>query len=177
MNLLSWSILVLGAALLGAVAARSFAGWWAGRRLQRRMARARALEAGAADLLAAAGYRVIDQQAVGALPLLVDEEPIEATVRADYLVQRGARRFVVEVKSGSEAPNPAARATRRQLLEYAVAWRAHGLLLLDAESGRLMEVRFPGLAGSPGARWGPVFGFAAGTLVGAGLAAWWVRSG
>ena len=35
------------------------------------------------------------------------------------LVERRGRRFVAEVKTGERAPDPLARPTRRQLLEYA----------------------------------------------------------
>ena len=36
------------------------------------------------------------------------------------------------------------RATRRQLLEYAAVFDVDGVLLVDAEGGRIHRVEFPG---------------------------------
>jgi hypothetical protein len=70
----------------------------------------------------------------------------------------------VEVKTGEQAIDPLDPRTRRQLLEYSLALRLHGLFLLDMETPRLMRIRFPGVA-SRGARiwpWVLVCGFALG---------------
>ena len=64
-------------------------------------------------------------------------------VRADLLVSRGARRFVAEVKTGARAPRIETAATRRQLLEYAVAYDVDGVLLVDMEEHTISEVEFP----------------------------------
>ena len=65
-------------------------------------------------------------------------------LRADLLVERGGRRYVAEVKTGEAAPSLATAATRRQLLEYLIAYRVDGVLLVDAERGSVHEVEFPG---------------------------------
>jgi hypothetical protein len=52
---------------------------------------------------------------------------------------------VVEVKTGALAPKIETSATRRQMLEYRVAFDVDGVLLVDAESGTVHEVTFPTL--------------------------------
>ncbi len=50
--------------------------------------------------------------------------------------------LVAEVKTGERAPSLTTAATRRQLLEYAVAYGADGVLLVDPEAGAIREVDF-----------------------------------
>ncbi len=53
---------------------------------------------------------------------------------------------MAEVKTGAAAPQLSTAATRRQLLEYRVAFDVDGVLLVDAEAGRVQRVVFPGVA-------------------------------
>lgn len=114
------------------------------RALQRRMARARAGELAAEALLAAHGYRVVARQVPRELVLVVDGIALPYQVRADLLVASAAdERFVAEVKTGSQASDPLHVPTRRQLLEYALAFPdQRGVLLVDMERRRLRRVRF-----------------------------------
>jgi hypothetical protein len=106
--------------------------------------------------------------------VIVDGEDFAQPLEADYLCEREGRTLPAEVKTG-QAADLATRATRRQLLEYAVAYRSGATLLVDADAGTVAEVRFPAAAGTgqapvrPG-RLGP---FVAVLLLGAlaGLAA------
>jgi hypothetical protein len=59
------------------------------------------------------------------------------------LVRRGGGRYVVEVKSGAVAPRVQTPGTRRQLLEYQLAFDVDGILLFDADRRELHEVSFP----------------------------------
>jgi len=109
-------------------------------------ARQRVAEAGEAQaevVLCRAGYRVLDRQVTGRWVLWIDGEVHEVRNRADLLVSRAGRRFVAEVKTGEHAPDPRNPATRRQLLEYALAFPAHGVLLVDMASRSIHEVEFP----------------------------------
>jgi hypothetical protein len=54
-------------------------------------------------------------------------------------------RLVAEVKSGKIAASLACAATRRQLLEYRLAYDVDGVMLVDMAAGRVHEVRFPRL--------------------------------
>lgn len=113
------------------------------RRLRERRQRARAGERDALPLLARAGYRVRGTQVRARLTYMLDGEPCHVDVQVDYLVERGGRAWIAEVKTGAEAPQLTTRATRRQLLEYAHAFDAHGVLLVDPERGRVHRVTLP----------------------------------
>lgn len=139
----------LVAAGLGALAALLLWRWatrrWRTTTLKARFARAQRKEAEAAQLLRRAGYEVLSSQVEREFQFHVDHEVVAVQLRADYLVSRRGRLYVAEVKSGHKAPDPADRATRRQLLEYSLAYDVDGVLLVDAESTHIYELRFPGV--------------------------------
>jgi hypothetical protein len=96
----------------------------------------------AEPLLKKLGYRVESRQTTGGWTVRVDGEPRDISVRADYLVRRGGRRLVADVKTGELAPRIESAATRRQLLEYRLAFDVDGVLLVDMESGEAQEIEF-----------------------------------
>lgn len=100
-------------------------------------------EARAEGLLSGRGYEILGRQATGSWTVRVDGSDVPVEVRADYLVERGGRRFVAEVKTGHAAPRIQSSATRRQLLEYRFAFEVDGVLLVDAEADTVREVVFP----------------------------------
>jgi hypothetical protein len=116
--------------------------WLVARRLRLRAGRASDAEAWAARLLSRAGYQVMGTQVRGSYDLLIDGRPLAIALRADYIVERRGRIFVAEVKSGQLAPSLETAATRRQLLEYRIAFDVDGVLLVDGEEGSIHEVVF-----------------------------------
>lgn len=109
----------------------------------RRRARvALAGESAAEALLADAGFTVVDRQVAHVWHVAIDDDVHETALRCDYLVARDGERWVAEVKTGELAPSLATAATRRQLLEYQIAYGATGIALVDATSGVVHEVRF-----------------------------------
>jgi hypothetical protein len=116
----------------------------AGVRARRRARVAVRGEVAAEALLARAGFKVRERQVALVFPIVCDGEPLPIALRADLLVERAGRRYVAEVKTGEAAPSLATAATRRQLLEYLIAYRVDGVLLVDAERGSVHEVEFPG---------------------------------
>ena len=104
--------------------------------------RGRAAERDAPAALERRGYRVLGRHPEGRLDWELDGEVLTARVEADLLVSRDGRRYVVEVKTG-RGTRPTRRETRRQLLEYALAYDVDGVLLLDADADRLYDVAFP----------------------------------
>lgn len=140
------SVLILGLLLLALALAL---GWWrasrrAGRASRARNQRAQRGEADAERLLEEAGYEILDRQVTALWRMEVDGEEVEISVRADLWVGLGPQRFVAEVKTGARAPDPTLPATRRQLLEYLLAFEPDGLLLVDVEAGVVHAVAFPG---------------------------------
>ena len=168
-QLLPALVLFAAAAGVGAWGGLRLRRAWAARRLRARMDRARRLEALAEPVLARAGYRVVATQVTARYPLVVDGARLAPEVRADCLVTRGGRTYVAEAKSGPRATVPTERATRRQLLEYALVYDVDGVLLVNPEAGTVTTVEFPGLRAPP--RWSPLFiGFLCGAACGVALA-------
>lgn len=110
-----------------------------------RFERAARGERRAARVLEAHGYRVLGAQIVAEHTLRVDQEQVVVTLRADYLVQRRGIRYVAEVKTGELAARIETPATRRQILEYRVAFDVDGVLLVNGDRGSIHEVTFPAL--------------------------------
>jgi hypothetical protein len=100
-------------------------------------------ERDAEGLLAAAGFTVLGRQVAHLWEIAVDDDVHETALRCDFLVARGGERWVAECKTGEAAPRLATAATRRQLLEYQVAYGAAGVALVDATAGVVYEIRFP----------------------------------
>ena len=148
--------------------------WARSRRARRRALRAMSGERTAERLLVSAGFVIAERQVGRRWRIAVDDTTVTAGVRCDYLATRGRERWVAEVKTGDEAPRLDNPATRRQLLEYQVAYGATGVVLVDADTGTVREVRFDlgsaTDAGAPAApspwRW-----LLAGAALGAGITA------
>lgn len=123
-------------------------GWWwsaglGSRRVRSRNARAQVGEIEAEQLLEGLGYQIIDRQVRCLWWIEVDGAATEVSLRADLVVERQGSRFVAEVKTGSLVPNPKHPQTRRQLLEYSMAFAPMGVLLVDMEAREVHRVRFP----------------------------------
>ena len=98
------------------------------------------------QLLERAGFAIVERQARVIWAPLVDGEPYALELRADYLVEQHGQLLVAEVKTGEEAPSLDTAATRRQLLEYHVAFAVDGVLLVSPERGTIQRIAFPRLA-------------------------------
>lgn len=117
--------------------------WFRSHRSRQRVAKAHAGEVAAEDLLKSQGYRIAARQPRRTWSLEIDGESRDVELRADLLVKRGGRLFVAEVKTGAEAPRLETATTRRQLLEYRLAYDVHGVILVDMNAEVLHEVVFP----------------------------------
>jgi hypothetical protein len=137
------AIVALAGALAALVLARWVRGWRGSWRAKQRAARAGAGEDDAADLLRRAGFRIVDAQVRTTWTVQVDGEPHAIELRADYLVEARGERLVAEVKTGDLAPKLSTAATRRQLLEYLIAFGADGVLLVCPERGAIHRIEFP----------------------------------
>jgi hypothetical protein len=130
---------------------------WATRLLRRRRILSRVQRAGdgerhAAKWLRNAGFTIHGTQVAKSYALMVDGEPMPIDLRADLVVEKDRQRFVVEVKTGKVAPRLETPGTRRQLLEYQLAFDVDGVLLFDAEASALRTVVFPEPAGNRSSR-------------------------
>jgi hypothetical protein len=117
--------------------------WSRRRRIVGRVERAGEGERRALAWLGQLGFDVLGAQVAVTYPVEVDGRTVTVGVRADFLVEKDGARYVVEVKTGALAPRIETPSTRRQLLEYKVAFDVDGILLVDAEAGQLHSVSFP----------------------------------
>jgi len=142
---------VVGAALL--LSLLLFAMWralaraWATRGRRQRAHEARDGEVTARVLLGELGYAIEAEQPAQPWLVVAGERTFEIVLRADYLVSRRGERYVAEVKTGDLVASLRHGPTRRQLLEYQLAYRARGVLLVDVLRASVLEIQFPATAG------------------------------
>jgi len=122
---------------------QSLARAWDTRQRRRRAVLARRGELSARMLLRELGYAIEAEQPEQPWPVVAGGEVFEVVLRADYLVRKGGERYVAEVKTGDLVASLRHGPTRRQLLEYQLAYRASGVLLVDVLSACVLSVEFP----------------------------------
>jgi len=141
----TWLVaLVLCAGFVIALALwRTAAAFRASRAARRRARRAQQGERAAEILLLEHGFAISKRQVSMTWPIRCNGEAHNVQLRADLIVEHSGIYFVAEVKTGSSAPLLTNTATRRQLLEYWMAYDVDGVLLVDVESWRILEIEFP----------------------------------
>ncbi len=122
---------------------RRFGAWRRSVTAKRRGARAVRGEEAAEVLLEEAGYEVLERQLGLTWEIDCDGEPMQFLLRADLLVERDGSQYIAEVKTGAFAPSLANASTRRQMLEYSIAFDSPTVLLVDVERETILEVEFP----------------------------------
>ncbi|MEL6349652.1 MAG: hypothetical protein AAFV53_41495 [Myxococcota bacterium] len=100
-------------------------------------------ESQAEQLLNRRGFDLLERQVKGHWTIYIDEEPVEIEVRADLLVEREGLLYIAEVKTGRLAPDPTFPPTRRQLLEYQLAFDVDGVILVDVAASAVIHLDFP----------------------------------
>ncbi len=142
---MDWRLLaaiVIVAWLLLLVMVRRWGAWRRSVRAKRRGARASHGERAAETLLENNGYEILDRQLGTTWVVDCDGETEEFLLRADLLVSRDGQEYIAEVKTGELAPSLSNASTRRQMLEYSIAFDSPTILLVDVERGQIHEVCF-----------------------------------
>jgi len=88
------------------------------------------------------GYKVIDEQFIAVHKYKVDGDDKEVKLIVDYVVSKGGKTYLVEVKSGKSAIYIENKNTRRQILEYDYAIKNDGVFLLDMENEEMHLIQF-----------------------------------
>jgi hypothetical protein len=120
--------------------------WLLRRRLASSRERGARGESRAEGLLERLGFIIEGRQVAVSYELGVDGDHVRVVLRADYVVLGSDGRYVAEVKTGDLAPRIDTASTRRQLLEYRVAFAplgVRGVLLVDVEAARVRVIEFP----------------------------------
>lgn len=110
-------------------------------KIKRMLKTARKGEKEAISFLNKAGYDIIGIQEKQPIVIYIDGKGYSSYVRADYIVKKTGKKYVVEVKTGKKTRATTAL-VRRQLLEYYLVFNPHGILLLDMENGTLKKIEF-----------------------------------
>jgi Holliday junction resolvase len=133
-------ILILGI-IIGAIVSLRLYVWRQRWLLRHRFRGAKRSEEKAADFLREQGFKVVNRQPAANSLAYINGKEHTTTIRADFIARKGWRTYVVEVKSGRTAPKLYAR-TRRQLLEYQLAFQPYGIILVDMNKKTYREVSF-----------------------------------
>ncbi len=88
------------------------------------------------------GFQITDKQLSRPLIIQTGKTQHRYLIRTDFLVKKGSRKYIVEVKSGQKNSSITNRETRRQLLEYFLAYHSYGIILFDMEHKKFTEVKF-----------------------------------
>jgi len=116
--------------------------WLRAKRLRKRFSKSRHAEKEAEKILKKNGYAIIDAQKSKPLLITIGDKIHRYLVRIDYLARKRGKVYVVEVKSGEKIPYVTNRETRRQMLEYYLAYQPSGILLLNMKNKSISEVKF-----------------------------------
>lgn len=109
---------------------------------RKRANKAKKAEKKAIAILNQHGYKVTAQQKRVPIITEIDAKIYNNTVIADFIAIKDGKQYVVEVKTGKQLEKPTQGVIRRQLLEYFLIFRPHGIILLDMEEEKLQHVKF-----------------------------------
>ena len=135
-------ILFIGGGIICLILYIKTSNWLRGKELKKRFSKSRQAEKEAEKILRKNGYAVIDAQKSKPLLLTIGDKIHRYLVRIDYLARKKGKIYVVEVKSGEKIPYITNRETRRQMLEYYLAYQPSGILLLNMKNKSISEVKF-----------------------------------
>ncbi|MGI6225426.1 MAG: hypothetical protein ACOYJ1_04140 [Peptococcales bacterium] len=110
-------------------------------KIKKMLRNARRGEKDAISFLNKAGYYIVDIQKKHPITVYIDDKPHASFVQADFIVSKSGKKYIVEVKTGKRTRATTAL-VRRQLLEYYLVFKPHGILLLDMENVTLQKVEF-----------------------------------
>ena len=135
-------LFIVIALLLFALVKYKLADYKKKRAQKKRFARGNQLETEARSFLENKGYNVVSEQEIHYHRFKVNGEYHEAKLILDYVVSKGGKTYIVEVKSGKNAIYIKDKNTRRQILEYDFVIENDGVFLLDMENKKMQLVNF-----------------------------------
>ena len=135
-------ILFIGGGIICLILYIKIGNWLRAKKLRKRFSKSRHAEKEAEKILKKNGYAIIDTQKSKPLLITIGDKIHRYLVRIDYLAKKRGKVYVVEVKSGEKIPYITNRETRRQMLEYYLAYQPSGILLLNMKNKSISEVKF-----------------------------------
>lgn len=135
-------LLIIGGGIICLFLYIKISNWLRTKRLKQRFSKSRQAEKEAEKILRKKGYVIIEVQKCKPLLITIGDKIHRYLVRIDYLVRKRGKVYVVEVKSGEKIPYITNRETRRQMLEYYLAYQPSGIILLNMKNKSISEVKF-----------------------------------
>ncbi|MGM0508378.1 MAG: hypothetical protein ACQERZ_04355 [Fusobacteriota bacterium] len=96
----------------------------------------------AKTFLQSQGYKVLNYQGELTYTLLSNGIPKKIKIRPDYIVKKGLKKYITEIKTGKKVIKAKNISTRRQLLEYYFSSSISGILLVDMENNEIKKIEF-----------------------------------
>jgi len=112
------------------------------RRAGKKMLLARKAVQNTASELSEQGYRIVEVEQNYPVLVNVDDRQYRHVVKIDLVVAKQGKTYLVEVKSGKQTRRLNSARSRRQLLEYYSVRRADGIILFDADNGKIRHISF-----------------------------------
>ena len=134
-------LLVLGI-IFGALFVYYLTKLWYSYKIKQRLKVAKRAEKDAKKFLEQQGYTIIATQLRIPIITKIDGRNYKNHIKADFIVKKERRKYVVEVKTGEQVERPTSADIRRQLLEYYLIYRTDGVLLLDMTNKKLYNIDF-----------------------------------
>ena len=111
-------------------------------RYKKRIKRGEQGEKEAEKYLKKCGFKILESQKEYKYTLRENGNEVEIPLVLDFVVSKNNKEYIIEVKTGSSAPNIKNAYTRRQVLEYYCALGFDGIYLLDIDTKDLKKIEF-----------------------------------
>lgn len=112
------------------------------RRLSQQKNDAIQAEKAALKLLRKHDFEILEVQPSIDYQIRVNDAPQTVRISADFIVRKLGYTFVAEVKNGEDNNDITHINTRRQLLEYYMAYGTDGILLVNMQQKQINQVQF-----------------------------------
>jgi hypothetical protein len=112
-------------------------------KIKKKIKRGIKLEHDAQTFLIQQGYSIQAYHLPISYTLNLDNKPITIGLELDYIISKNGKTYVAEVKSGEHTATVYYAQTRRQILEYAIATKYDGYLLIDMHHKKIHKIQFP----------------------------------
>lgn len=100
----------------------------------------RRIDEKAAELLREEGYRVLARAAVKFIDFDIEGKVHRQKVKADLVVRRGIKKYVVEVNA-KDSGSVRNADIRRRILEYKIAFAPQGIITVDMDRERMRIIK------------------------------------
>lgn len=117
----------------------------------------------ALDYLSRSGYQIREIHPTLPARMVISGKVRSFPVRADFLVEKRGKRYLVKHRKGSLSTRLTSVAARRYMLELIYTYSVKGLIVLDCSKQRHHEVSFDRIAGN---HWERAVVFLLGFIVG-----------